>query len=101
MNSEWVATEIRKARKAERQENHRKLFPIRLVPFEAIGSGEIEPRDPDRFARDLAAAVNELLDDPARRARMGERARERVEHFFSWSSIARWTADFYWDLVQA
>jgi glycogen synthase len=72
-----------------------------LVPFEPIGTGDIEPRDPDRFARDLAAATNELLDDPARRERMGERSRERVEHFFSWTSIARWTADFYWDLVQA
>jgi glycogen synthase len=72
-----------------------------LVPFESMGPTDIEPRDPDRFARDLASATNELLEDPARRARMGERSRERVEHFFSWSSIARWTADFYWDLVQA
>jgi len=32
---------------------------------------------------------------------MGLRSRERVEHFFSWTSIARWTTDFYWDLVQA
>ncbi len=72
-----------------------------LVPLDQAGPTDIEPRDPEGFARDLAAAVNELLDDPARRARMGERARERVEHFFSWSSIARWTADFYWDLVQA
>jgi hypothetical protein len=32
--SEWVATEIRKARKAERKEGRQKLFPIRLVPFD-------------------------------------------------------------------
>jgi glycogen synthase len=71
-----------------------------LVPLEPRGEGDFEPRDPDRFARDLAAAVNSLLDDPEARARMGARARERVEHFFSWTSIARWTCDFYWDLVQ-
>lgn len=71
-----------------------------LVPFEPIGKTEFEPRDPDQFARDLAAAVNSLLDEPERLRRMGLRSRERVEHFFSWTSIARWTTDFYWDLVQ-
>ena len=33
MASEWVKTEIRKARKAEIRENRRKLFPISLVNF--------------------------------------------------------------------
>jgi starch synthase len=71
-----------------------------LVPFEPRGPADFEPKDPERFARDLAAAINRLLDDPELLKRMGERARERVEHFFSWTSIARWTCDFYWDLVQ-
>ncbi|MGE3818830.1 MAG: glycogen synthase [Isosphaeraceae bacterium] len=72
-----------------------------LVPFEPIAPTDFEPRDPGRFATDLAEAVNRLLADPERLQRMGERSRERVEHFFSWTSIARWTTDFYWDLVQA
>lgn len=72
-----------------------------LVPLEPAGNNDFEPRDPVRFARDLAAAINRLLDDPVRLREMGSRSRERVEHFFSWTSIARWTADFYWDLVQA
>ncbi len=71
-----------------------------LVPFEPVGKTEFEPSDPERFANDLADAVNSLLDDPERLRRMGLRSRERVEHFFSWTSIARWTSDFYWDLVQ-
>ena len=62
---------------------------------------DFEPKDPAQFAHDLAAAINRLLDDPARLREMGIRSRERVEHFFSWTSIARWTIDFYWDLVQA
>lgn len=71
-----------------------------LVPFEPVSPADFEPKDPDRFARDLAEAVNSLLEDPAKIAKMGERARERVEHYFGWKSIARWTCDFYWDLVQ-
>jgi len=48
----------------------------------------------------LRQKINSLLDDPERLKKMGVRSRERVEHFFSWTSIARWTMDFYWDLVQ-
>jgi glycosyltransferase involved in cell wall biosynthesis len=72
-----------------------------LVPFEPRGPTDFEPKDPDQFCRDLAAAVNSLLDDPQRRQKMGARSRARVEHYFSWASIARRTCDFYWDLVQA
>jgi len=72
-----------------------------LVPIDAKGGGDFEPKDPARFAMDLAEAMNKLLDDPDRLKEMGARSRERVEHFFSWTSIARWTMDFYWDLVQA
>jgi len=42
-----------------------------------------------------------MLDDPEQLAAMGARARARVEQFFGWTSIARWTAEFYRDLVQA
>ena len=46
MNSEWVKTEIRKARKAEIKEGKRKLFPIRLESFclsRILGSPTIAP----------------------------------------------------------
>jgi uncharacterized protein YjbI with pentapeptide repeats len=36
LQSQWVLTEIRKARKAEGKEKRRKLFPIRLVSFEEL-----------------------------------------------------------------
>jgi hypothetical protein len=36
MNSEWVKTEIAKARQREVRENRQVLFPVRLVSYEAI-----------------------------------------------------------------
>ena len=46
---------------------------------------------PDRFERDLASAVQSLLDDPERSAEMGRRGRERAVEHFSWASIAEQT----------
>ncbi len=66
-----------------------------LVPADAINPTEVEPRHPEQFARDLAAAVNALLDNPPLQAAMSKRARARVERDFSWTSIARQTLDFY------
>jgi alpha-maltose-1-phosphate synthase len=71
-----------------------------LVPFIPVSPVNFEPQDPAGFAHDLAAAVNQLLADPAKLRELGLRSRERVEHYFSWTSIARWTLDFYFDLVQ-
>ena len=70
-----------------------------LVAPEAISATDVEPRHPDQFSRDLAAAVNTLLDDPALRDRMAAQARVRVEQKFSWTSIARQTLEFYEELV--
>ena len=72
-----------------------------LVTPEAISATEVEPRNPEQFSRDLAAAVNVLLDDPATRASMAAKARDRVEQQFSWTSIARQTLEFYEELVAA
>jgi glycogen synthase len=70
-----------------------------LVPPEAISPTEVEPKHPEQFSRDLAAAVNVLLDDPDLRETMGVTARERVEQKFAWTSIARQTLEFYQELV--
>jgi starch synthase len=66
-----------------------------LVPFEAVNDGTQEPRDPERFAADFAAAVNSLLADPARAGRMGKAGRRRAVERFSWPAIARETVDVY------
>ncbi len=56
MQSEWVETEIRRARKIEREENRRKLFPIRLIDFEAIQDWECFDAD---SGKDLAIELRE------------------------------------------
>ena len=58
MNSEWVATEVRKALKRERKEKRRVLFPIRLVPFEAIEEWELFDAD---SKKDLAVEIREYF----------------------------------------
>jgi alpha-maltose-1-phosphate synthase len=73
----------------------------RLVPFEAVDDGTQEPADPDRFAADFAAAVNDLLADPARAEEMGRAGRRRVVERFSWPAIARETVDVYERLTAA
>jgi glycogen synthase len=70
-----------------------------LVSFEAEGGGSAEPRDPEAFSRALAAAVDELMADPGRRAAMGRAARERVLAHFSWRAIAEQTLGFYRELL--
>lgn len=56
IRSEWVMTEIRRARKVEREENRRKLFPIRLVDFETIQKWECFDSD---SGKDLAIELRE------------------------------------------
>jgi hypothetical protein len=58
IKSEWVMTEIRKAREIERKENRRKLFPIRLVNFDALRSWECFDAD---AGKDLAVEVREYF----------------------------------------
>ena len=66
-----------------------------LVPLAQQAEPPFEPVDPHRFSADLAAAINRVLGDPARRARMARAGRQRVEREFAWPAIARQTADLY------
>jgi hypothetical protein len=54
--SEWVMTEIRKARAQERKENRRKLFPIRLMDFDTLREWTCFDAD---TGKDLAVEVRE------------------------------------------
>jgi glycosyltransferase involved in cell wall biosynthesis len=70
-----------------------------LVAFESLGTPTFEPRDPVRFSRDLAQAINQLLDDDKLRKRMGQAGKQRVADFFSWKVIARETVSLYESLL--
>ena len=67
----------------------------RLVPFEPLSKDNPEPKDPDRYAKDLAREVNELLASPNELKNMGAASRKRVETSFTWKAVARKTLDFY------
>ncbi len=66
-----------------------------LVPLEQMTQSPFEPVNPDRFARDLAQRVNELMADPAMRERFGKAGRRRAEDHFSWAAIAKQTVRLY------
>ena len=66
-----------------------------LVPVEFSPDEPMSPTDPDRLAGDLADAINGLMADPNRRARMGAAGRRRAVEQFSWSSIAAQTVALY------
>jgi glycogen synthase len=71
-----------------------------LVPLDQFQESPFEPRDPDVFSRDLAAAVNDLMADPAKREAFGRAGRRRVEELFGWDAIAKKTVDLYESLVK-
>jgi starch synthase len=66
-----------------------------LVPFEPADTHHFEPKNPEQFSRDLAAAINHLFRSPEKMEAMGLKSRERVEKHFSWESVARQTLEFY------
>jgi glycosyltransferase involved in cell wall biosynthesis len=68
---------------------------------EAITDGDsgmlVPPHDPAA----LADAICALLDDPERRAKLGERARARVAERFSLASMVEGVSDVYEELIDA
>jgi starch synthase len=66
-----------------------------LVPIEQASDGTGTPVAPERFVADLAAAINELLADPARTAELGRAGRRRAVEHFSWNAIAERTMTVY------
>jgi len=71
----------------------------RLVPIEQLQDGTGTPVDPEKFVRDLADTLIEVVSDPEAAARMGEAGRQRAEAEFGWDRIALRTQEIYASLV--
>jgi len=71
-----------------------------LVPLEQLHVAPFEPVHPDVFSRDLAAAINKVLDDPELADSMAAAGQERAREVFSWPSIAQQTKRLYDSLVK-
>lgn len=70
-----------------------------LVPIEQLHTAPFEPVNPDVFSRDMAAAINKVLDNPELAESMANAGQKRAHDVFSWASIAQQTKDLYRSLV--
>ena len=66
-----------------------------LVPLEQMKESPFAPTNPEKFARDLAARINQLMQDRQLREKFGRAGRKRAEENFSWSAIAQKTKALY------
>lgn len=71
-----------------------------LVPIEQQNEAPFEPINPDKFSRDLANAINTIVDNDSLRKLMAKKGRKRVEDFFDWASIARQVEALYKTLIK-
>jgi alpha-maltose-1-phosphate synthase len=72
-----------------------------LIPLDQMKESPFEAIDPEKFARDLAERVNELMREPQLRERFGKAGRKRVEQHFSWAAIAAKTKALYASLLSS
>jgi starch synthase len=72
-----------------------------LVPLEQMKESPFEPLNPEKFERDLAARINQLMADPKLREKFGKAGRKRAQEKFSWSAIAQRTKRLYESLTRS
>lgn len=70
-----------------------------LIPVDFV-EGTFKLANPEKFSRDLAARINQLMKDPKLREKFGKAGRKRAEENFSWSAIAKKTAALYESLIK-
>ena len=66
-----------------------------LVPLEQQSEAPFEPVDPDKFARDLAKGINDVIKNKEMQQSMANKGRKRVEETFDWSAIAKQIETLY------
>jgi starch synthase len=70
-----------------------------LVSLEQMNESPFEPLNPEKFSRDLAGKINQLMKDRQLREKFGKAGRKRAEEKFSWSTIAQKTKALYESLT--
>lgn len=70
-----------------------------LVPLEQQDAAPFEPVDADKFSRDLADGVNQLIQNKELSAKMAKNGRKRVEDYFDWEAIAKQVEGLYKSLI--
>ncbi len=65
-----------------------------LVPID-FTEGTFKLTNPEKFSRDLATRINQLMKDRQLREKFGKAGRKRAEEFFSWTKIAEKTKALY------
>lgn len=65
-----------------------------LVPVDFVEE-TFKLKNPEKFSRDLAARINQLMKDPKLREKFGKAGRKRAEEMFSWTAIAEKTKALY------
>lgn len=71
-----------------------------LVGLEQMDKSPFEPLHPEKFSKDLALRINELMANPAKARVMGDAGRSRVEEVFGWQAVAKQTVALYEKLVK-
>jgi len=71
-----------------------------LVPVEQMKESPFEATNPEKFERDLAVRINQLMKDRQLREKFGKAGRKRVEENFRWSKIAQKTTALYESLLK-
>jgi glycogen synthase len=66
-----------------------------LVPLDQMKESPFEATNPEKFARDLATPINQLMKDRQLRDQFGKAGRKRVEEHFSWRAVAQATKRLY------
>ena len=70
-----------------------------LIPLEQQTEAPFEPIDPDKFSRDLAQGVNQVINDKTLRETMAKNGRKRVEDYFDWVAIAKQVETLYESII--
>lgn len=70
------------------------------VPLEQLKVAPFEPVNPDDFSRDLAMAINKVLDDPKLAESMAAAGQKRAHEVFGWPSIGQQTKRLYESLLK-